>query len=174
MTRLICKSRCTSYWAKLLRLVCTLRNVRISHTPSWYSTIITIPSIFLRYRKASSVTGFVKISAVCSLVSMCINLMIFFWTNLRKWLYLIEICFVLGVNFGYSVTLMQVVLSSKTWQDTSGVGSCTGKTRDIFFIRNMKGTTSLIALDSAMYSASVVDSTISVCSLLLHNTGQPA
>ena len=60
-------------------------------------------------------------------------------------------CFVLGVNFGDSSTLMQLVLSFKTWQDTSGVDSCTGKTRDISFIRNIKGMTSLIALDSAMW-----------------------
>ena len=68
---------------------------------------------------------------------------------------------------------MQLVLSSKTWQDTSVVGSFTGKTRNISFIRNMKGMTSLIALDSAIYSASVVDSAISVSSLLLHSMGQP-
>ena len=44
MTQLICKSRRTSYWAKLLSLICTLINVRISHKEGycydyWYRVV---------------------------------------------------------------------------------------------------------------------------------------
>ena len=84
------------------------------------------------------------------------------------------IFFVPGLNFGDSTTLMQLVLSSKTWLETSSVGNCTVNTDDISFNKDMKGMTYIIALYIALYSASVVDSAISVCSLLLHNTGQPA
>ena len=37
--------------------------------------------------------------------------------------------FVVGVNFGDSPTLMQLVLSLKNWKDIFGVGICTEKKR---------------------------------------------
>ena len=75
---------------------------------------------------------------------------------------------------GLSATLMQLRLSSQTLQKNFGSSWLTGKNERISSMRFKKGSTSRIATDNAMYSASVVLKAISVCNLLPQNIGQPA
>ena len=119
-------------------------------------------------------SGFVKMSASWSFVSIGKMEIILSATCYRKWWYLIAMCFVLGVNFELSATLMQLLLSSNTLQWNSGLGSWRGKNLPTSTIKIMKGITSLIAWYRSMYSDYVVLKAISVCSLLHHVRGYPA
>ena len=83
-------------------------------------------------------------------------------------------CFVLGVNLGLSATLMQLWLSSRTLQKNLGSDLLIGKKSSSSFMRLRTGRTSCIAIERAMYSASVVLSAISVFSLLRQKIGHPA
>ena len=83
-------------------------------------------------------------------------------------------CFVLGVNFGLSATLIQLSLSSKTVYLKTGFLFTNPKVEEVFLRRFRNGMTSLIAEESAIYSLSVVLKAISVWSLLRHKIGQPA
>ena len=119
-------------------------------------------------------SGFVKIWASWSFVSIGKMEIVLSATCFRKWWYLIAICVVLGVNFELSATLMQLLLSSNTLQWNYGLGLWRGKTSPTSTIKFMKGITSLIAWDRAMYSDSVVLKYISVCSLLHYVRGHPS
>jgi hypothetical protein len=84
-------------------------------------------------------------------------------------------CLVLGLILGTFAISMAPALSSKTFQCILGVAFSTG----IFCflassIYHMIGNTSLMACESAMYSASVVDKAISVCILDDQCIGHPA
>ena len=113
-------------------------------------------------------SGFVKISASWSFVSIGKMKIVLSATCFRKWWYLIAICFVLGVNFELSATLMQMLLSSNTLQWNYGLGLWRGKNLPTLTIKFVKGVTSLIAWDRAIYLDSIVLKAISVCSLLHH------
>ena len=118
-------------------------------------------------------SGFVKISASWSFVSIWKIEIVLSATCFRKWWYLTAMCFILGVNFELSDTLMQLLLSSNTLQWNSGLGLWRGKNSPTSTIKFMKGITSLIAWYRAMYSDSVVLKAIYVCSLLHHVRGHP-
>ena len=119
-------------------------------------------------------SGFVKISASWSFVSIGKTEIVLSATCFLKWWYLIAICFVLGVNFEHSATLTQLLLSSNNLQWNSGLGLWRGRTSPTSTIKFMKGITYLIAWDRAMYSDSVVLNAISVCSLLHYVRGHPS
>ena len=119
-------------------------------------------------------SDFMKILASWSFVSIGKMEIVLSATCFRKWWYLKAMCFVLGVNFDLSATLMQLLLSSNTLQWNSGLGLWRGKTSPTSTIKLMKGITSLIAWNSAMYSDSVVLKAIYICSLLHHVRGHPA
>ena len=85
-------------------------------------------------------------------------------------------CFVRGLIFGTFASSMAPALSSKILQ-------CILATLMFFmgtprflasFISDNNGRTSLIVVDRAMYSASVEERAISVCSFDAHINGQPA
>ena len=142
---------------------------RYSHTPS--EAVLETKTyqpmrsnlIFLKMTLSS---GFVKISASWSFVSIEKMEIVLSATCFQKWWYLIEIWFVLCVNFELSATLLQLLLSSNTLQWNSGLGSWRGKTSPTLTIKFMKGINYIIAWDIAMYSDYFVLKAISVCSLL--------
>ena len=141
-----------------------------------YSLVIKCyhPIIFFRRcRNRSPDSGFVKISAVCSVVPIEKILICPLLTNDLKWWYFSAICFVRGVMLGDVATLIQLVLSLKTLHLTiggmSGMNSTCLNSSSMFII----GITSLIDCDSATYSDSVVLKAISVCSLLTQWIGHP-
>ena len=74
------------------------------------------------FRNINLSSGFVKISASWSFVSIGKTEIVLSATCFLKWWYLIAICFVLGVNFELSATLMQLLLSSNTVQWNYGLG----------------------------------------------------
>ena len=69
---------------------------------------------------------------------------------------------------------MQIWLSLKTSQKTSGFVRCVSKIKYNSLINAIKGITLLIAWIKAIYYASVVLKAIYVFNLLNHNTGHPA
>ncbi len=75
-------------------------------------------------------------------------------------------CFVRGVNLGLSATLIQLWLSSQTLQKNLGEPAGSGRAELISYIKFKNGSTSRIAIDNAIYSASVVLNAIYVCILL--------
>ena len=81
-------------------------------------------------------------------------------------------CFVLGVNFIDSAMTIANRLSLCTVMQKSGVGRCNGKMQLISFVKFLIGIASRNACERTMYSASAVDSAISVYSLLHHMIGQ--
>ena len=119
-------------------------------------------------------SGFVKMSANWSLVSIGKIWIDLSATKDRKWCYLIVICLVLGVSLRLSATLIQLRLSSNTLQWNLGFGLCSVKISPTSIMRFIKGITSRIACDSATYSYSIVLRVISVWSLLYHVRGHPA
>ena len=83
-------------------------------------------------------------------------------------------CFVLSENLLDSAPSMQLLLSLKTLQKTSGFGRCISKINDTSFINAIKIITLRIAWLNAIYSANVLIKDISICNLLHDNTGHPA
>ena len=83
-------------------------------------------------------------------------------------------CFVLSENLLDSAPSMQLLLSLKTLQKTSGFGRCISKINDTSFINSIKSITSRIGWFKFIYSAFVVIKVIYVCNLLYHNNGNPA
>eukprot|EP00957_Ditylum_brightwellii_P122540 9344748-Ditylum_brightwellii.AAC.2 len=81
------------------------------------------------------------------------------------------LCF--RLNLLDSSIAMHDWLSSNTLQWTVGVGIYKGKISVRSSIKNVKGITSLIAVDREIYSASVVDNAVPVCILLDQSTGLP-
>ena len=81
-------------------------------------------------------------------------------------------CFVLGLCFGTLANSSAPLLSSNnvhlSFRSAHGISSIF----DNSIIVDLRGTNSLVAVDKAIYSASVVLSAISVCSLLAHAIGQ--
>ena len=75
-------------------------------------------------------------------------------------------CFVLGVNLGEVEIVIKLLLSSQTVHLKTGFLGINPNVPEISFIRPIKGITSLIAVNKAIYSLSVVLRAISVCSLL--------
>ena len=80
-----------------------------------------------KYLQSDSLCQFGKIEIVLSA------------TCFLKWWYLIAICFVLGVNFELSETMMQPLLSSNTLQWKSCFGLWRGKTLTTSTIKFMNG-----------------------------------
>ena len=140
---------------------------------SFHLLICHTYNFLYRYMKNASLSGLVKVSAVCSLLSIQHILIILFSMKLRKWWYLKEICFVIGHNLLYSATEIHILLSSDTLQKTPFFGRCILKIKYNFFINAIKFITSLNAYINVIYSASVVLKTIYVCNLLHHNNGNP-
>lgn len=95
-------------------------------------------------------------SAICCLVSMWWIVTIPSDTNLRKWWYLMTICFVQGVNFGLSATLIQLTLSLKSLQWNLGFGLKNSNTVPISSKRLRNREVSSTFWERTMYSASVV------------------
>ena len=83
-------------------------------------------------------------------------------------------CLVLGLFLGTLANSSAPLLSSKSVHLICNFASVMFKICLISEINSLKGNTSLAAVDSAMYSASVVDRAISVCRRLNHVIGQPA
>jgi hypothetical protein len=84
-------------------------------------------------------------------------------------------CLVLGLILGTFAIYIAPALSSKTLQCTLGVAFSTGTPCCMAsFISHMIGKTSLMACESAMYSASVDAKAISVCILDDQYIGHPA
>ena len=73
-----------------------------------------------------------------------------------------------------SVMAMQLWLSSKNLQNTSGFEKWISKINYTSLVSAIKGIMLIIAWPNVIYSASVVIKPISVCNLLHHNTGHPA
>lgn len=151
-----------------------------SHTPSetkcnWYDHHPF--SIFRKVKKLSASSGLVKMSASCFLVEIYLSLMSpdllnVVCTRLRKWWYLIAMCFVRGVNFIDSAIAIADKLSSWRVMLKSVIGFGRSKMQWISLMRFWTGIVSRKAWDIAIYSASAVESAISVWSLLHHITGQ--
>ena len=120
----------------------------------------------LKYSNCFSSNGLVKMSAICSRVSMGLMTTVLLWTNCLKWWYFNAMCFVRGVNFGFSATLMQLLLSSQAVQIILGGLSLAGRKSWMSFIKLRKGKTCRIDMESAIYSDSVVLRAISDCNLL--------
>jgi hypothetical protein len=84
-------------------------------------------------------------------------------------------CLVLGLILGTFAISIAPALSSKTLQCFLGVAFNTGIPCCLAYsISHMIGKTSLMAWESAMYSASVVDKAISVCIFDDQCMGHPA
>ena len=66
------------------------------------------------------------------------------------------ICFVLGVNFGIFVTVIQISLSSQTVQQNTGSLFSSPDKPAVSFIRIINGINSRIEVNRAMYSLFVV------------------
>ena len=119
--------------------------------------------------------GFVKMSAIWFLVDMCSLLIVLLMTWDLKWCNLKERCLVLGLVLWLVAILMQLILSSKVLQVILGVTLWMWK--PCCYSSSNKLTipiTSLSADDRAIYSASVVLSTIRGFILLFHINGHPA
>ena len=82
-------------------------------------------------------------------------------------------CFVLGFIFGDLASCSAPMLSSKTEHFRVGLMFLRPNKVANSTIKPRIGSASLVAVDSAMYSASVVLKAISVCNRLNHVTGQP-
>jgi hypothetical protein len=112
----------------------------------------------------ASVIDFVKISASWS--SVLIHLMVMSLPICdKKWWYFSAMCFVRGLILGDFTRSTQPLLSSKNVECSSPVTAASSSNK--FFI----GMRSRMAWDNAMYSASVVDKAISVCSFDAQITG---
>ena len=74
-----------------------------------------------------------------------------------------EICFVLGVNFGLFATVINLSLSSQTVQPNNGSIVSSSNKPAVSFIRLINGINSLIEVDRAMYSLYVELREIYVC-----------
>ena len=133
------------------------------------------PIIWCRKKqKLFSPKGLVKISAIFSVVSMDLMMIVPSLTNRQKWWYLMAMCFFRGLNFELFATLMQLSLSSQTVQRNTGYLVNSPNNPAVSFTRPINGITSRIALDREMYSLSVVLRAISVCNLLPQVIGHPA
>jgi len=128
--------------------------------------------------------GFVKMSAIFSTVlALMISrfpLQIWSW----KWWYLIEMCFVLGLNCMSVVAKMMHALLSSNILVGGSLEACILSTVEeginwiklycsISWSTWRKGSKSLVAIESAIYSLSVIDKAISLWSLLHQVTGHP-
>ena len=122
----------------------------------------------------SSGNGLVNMSAICSFVEICPMFIVFpMWE--RKWCRRTDRCLVLGLLLWLVAISMQLLLSSKVLHRTVGRDGCNLKPfRLSSFMRFITAITSLNALDSAMYSASVVLSAIKDCIELFQIMGHPA
>ena len=116
----------------------------------------------------------VKISAIFSVVSMDLMMIVPSLTNRQKWWYLMAMCFVRGVNFGIFATVIQLSLSSQTVQLNNGSLVNSPNNPAVSFMRPRNGFTSRIVLDRAIYSLSVVLREISICNLIPQVIGHPA
>ena len=125
-------------------------------------------------QKLFSPKGLAKISAIFSVVSMDLMMIVPSLKNLWKWWYLMEMCFVRGVNFGLFATVMQLSLSSQTLQRNTAYLVNSPNNPAVSFMRPRNGITSGIALDRAIYSLSVVLREIYVCNLIPQVIGHPA
>ena len=105
-------------------------------------------------QKLFSPKGLVKISAICSAVSMDLMMIVPSLTNRLKWWYLMAMCFVRGVNFWLFVTVMQLSFSSQTVQRNTGSLVNSPNNPAVSFIRPRNGITSRIALDKALLAFS--------------------
>ena len=122
---------------------------------------------------------FLKISAISSLVSICWISMSPFATKIRKLWYLIamglvrgRICRATASAIAPWLSLWNMTSSSKILHSTAGVFPWRLSTNLIYFILMTKYKTSLVASKRAIYSTSIVLSSISVCIQISHIIGQ--
>ena len=125
-------------------------------------------------QKLFSPKGLVRISEICSAVSMDLMMIVPSLTNHLKWWCLMAMCFVQGVNFGLFATVIQLSLFSQTVQRNTGSLVNGPNNPAVSFIIPKNGITSRIALDREMYSISVVLRAIYVCNLLPQVIGNPS
>ena len=119
--------------------------------------------MYLKFKNGSFDSGLVKRSASCSPVGL-------YWISTRpdftwdlKWWYFRAMCFVLGENLVPVAILIHDWLSSCTLQTKFGFEMRRVNTSFISSIIVIRGNTCLSAEENAMYSASAILSTISVC-----------
>ena len=103
-------------------------------------------------------------SAICNFVSTYRTEIVLLRTNERKWWYFNAICLVRDLIFGTLTRSMHPLLSSKTVQWTVGMVQEKVKTGCNSCRSPIRGMTSRSDCDRAMYSLSVVERAISVCS----------
>ena len=85
-----------------------------------------------------------------------------------------EICFVLSQNWLYCAMEMELWLSSKNFQYTSGFRRLMSKINNISLMINIKSIILCIAWLNTTHYASVALKQIHICSLLYLEMGQPA
>ncbi len=151
-----------------------------SHTPSetkQYYYDHHPHNILHNATKLSASTGLVNMSASHFLDEMYLilispDLLKHVLTPMQKRWYLMAICFVQGVNFKDSTMAIADKLSSWSVMQKSVIGFGNSKMQRISLMRFWIGTVSCRAWDIAIYSASAVESAISVWILLHHITGK--
>jgi len=106
---------------------------------------------------------FVKISAICSCVWTCIMCAILWWiASWKKW-YFTAIWWDLGVMQGVEANVRAPLLSSKVVECIQLHANHNCSLVSTSKVIYLKGSKSLIDYNNAMYSASIVETTISVC-----------
>ena len=114
-----------------------------------------------------------KISTIRSLVPISKSSIFVDDTNKRKRCCFGLICFVRGFVCSAFANARQLELSSNSLQRSWGTASATPKIGATSPNKFARGTNSLIYCNNVMYSASVVDMTISVRNLEYRISGQP-
>ena len=128
-----------------------------------------------KVRNWSRGSGLVKISPSCSLVDMWLIHIVLATTCERKWCNRTDKCFVRGRVRWLVAISMQLLLSSKTLHFICGISEL--KTKPLSLSsrkRFITAMTSRKAVESAMYSASVVLRAMRLCILEAHIIGHPA
>ena len=127
------------------------------------------------WTKAASGSGLVRMSAICLSVGIAFTMISWRSTCSRKWWKDLLMCLVHGRILGRWASSRAQLLSSKTVQWTFGgrSWSCSPFLR-VSLRMPINGMTSLTLVDSAMYSAYVVDRAVIVCILDAQVMGAPA
>jgi len=122
----------------------------------------------------ASTRGFVNISASCSIVAIHLIWMSPLWMCSWKWWYLIAMCQVHSHIFGAFTNSMHPMLSLKIVECVTTFPIFRFVMPAISFSTVHIGIILCIACNRVIYSASAIDSVISVCNLDTHSTGQLA
>ena len=130
--------------------------------------------VFLCRRRMSTLTGFVRMSAGCSLVSMRWMVIILESTYLRKWCNLTLRCLVRGRYLWTFAISNAPLLSSNTLHRTLALWDRIGNPACFNSCsKSIIGIASRNPYDRPVYSLSVLDNAISVWSWDFHTIRQP-